>query len=725
LQKIICAKTIDYFFTICQHATKLIHLSQFNKVEMKKIVLSILTICAVTQIFAQVDRSKRPTAGPAPVIKMGTPSTFTLPNGLKVYVVENHKLPTVTYQLDLDIYPALQGKAVGYKDFVGELMTAGTKTRTKDQFNNELDGIGARISAGSDGFYASSLTKTQEQMLGLLGDMIMNPNFTDDELAKLKTETISGLQTNQDDPDAMSGNITRAMIFGDKHLYGEIPTEQTVNNITLADCKKFYATYYRPNVSYLAVVGDITPAQAKILVTKYFGKWQKGIVPVATYATPATNKGARVAICNKPGAVQSVVDVTYPIDIKPGSPDLIPLRVANNILGGGSSGRLFQNLREEHGWTYGSYSSVSEDALPNSGTFSATAKCRTEVTDSSVREIIAEMQRLRTEPVNDKDLKDIKSDMAGKFALGLEDPRTLARYAINTVKYKLPADYYTNYLKNLSGVTAADILRVSKKYITPGVAAITVAGDKNEIAEKLRPLSATGKIEYFDAFGGSVTDEPVKIAKDVTAQSVLQAHIKAVGGADAWKNIRDVTTNMELAAGPQKVDLVEIKKAPNKSFSTMKMGAMVLQKSAFDGTKGYQEVQGQKADMTEEEIAEAKDDAAFQQEIAYLGDGYKLELAGTDKVDGKDCYIVKVTKPNGKVSTNYYEIATGLKLKSSSVVDAQGQSMTISMIYSDYQDVKGGLKYPFKMKQAAGPQNFAITVKSIELNTDVKDEVFQ
>jgi zinc protease len=693
---------------------------------MKKILLSLLALASIGTTYAQVDRSKRPQPGPAPVIKMGTPSTFTLPNGLRVFVVENHKLPTVTYQLELDINPALQGKSAGYKDFIGELMMAGTKSMSKDEFNAALDGIGARMAASSEGFFASSLTKHQDKMLSLLSDMVMNPNFSQDELGKLKTQTLGGLQAAQDDPSAMSSNMANAIVYGKNHLYGEIPTEQTVNAITLDDCKKFYNSYYRPNVAYLAVVGDITPAQAKELVTKYFGKWEKAAVPKATYETPKPNAGARVAISNKSGAVQSIVNVTYPIDLKPGSPDLLPLRVASEVLGGGATGRLFQNLREKHAWTYGSYCGVDDDALPNSGTFSATANCRTEVTDSSVREIIAEMQRMRTELVSDDELKAMKTNMAGTFALSLEDPKTLARFAIRTQRYKMPKDYYANYLKNLSAVTAADVQRVAKKYLTPGVAAITVAGDKAQIAEKLKPMSATGKIEYFDAFGAPVKDEPAKaVAAGVTAESVIKKHIAAVGGQEAWKNVRDITTKMELVMQGQSLDALEVKKAPNKSLSTLTMGGMVLQKKVFDGTKGYEEQQGQKQDMDADAIAEAQDEATFQQEVGYLQKGYKLELAGTDKVDGKDVYVVKVTKPNGKTSSHYYDMTTGFKLKTTAVEDMGGQSVTISTVYSDYQDVKGGLKYPFKMKQSFGPQAFTINIKSIELNTDVSDDTFK
>jgi predicted Zn-dependent peptidase len=358
-------------------------------------------------VAQKLDRSIRPKAGPAPELQMGTAQSFVTSNGIKVYVVENHKLPVVSYSIDFDVRPELQGDMVGFQDFLGDLLTAGTKTKTKDEFNKELDMLGARLGIGSDGIFMQSLKKNSDKLLSLA------------------TEVLT---------EAMSRNITSILNFGKNHPYGEVMTEKSVENISLARCKKYFETYFRPNVAYMAIVGDITLAEAKVQVEKHFSKWQKKDVPRATYPTPKPSKGAAVAIVNKSGAVQSVIDVTYPIDMKQGHPDEIKLKVANGILGGGSTGRLFQNLRETKAWTYGSYSSFRTDELPNAGSFSATANSTTSASDSSVAEILKEMNRLRTETVSKEELEGYKNYMAGTFALGLEDPKTLARYAINEKK---------------------------------------------------------------------------------------------------------------------------------------------------------------------------------------------------------------------------------------------------------------------------------------------------
>jgi predicted Zn-dependent peptidase len=695
---------------------------------MKKIFAIALSILTTSQVYSQnFDRSIRPKPGPAPVINMADAQSFTLPNGLKVFVVENHKLPSVSFQIDIEVDPALQGSAAGYQDMIGELMSAGTKLKSKDEFNRQLDALGGSLNASSGGVYASCLTKRQNELMALLSEMILQPNFTQKELDKIKTQLLSNLANTKDDPNAMSDNLVRSLIYGKTHPYGEIVTEATVNKITLDMCKKYYNTYYKPNAAYMAVVGDITLEQAKTLVTKYLGAWKKGVVPVAKYVAPKNLNGNRVTLVNKSGAVQSVVNVTYPINLKYGTPDVLKVKVANAVLGGGSNGRLFQNLRETHGWTYGSYSSVTADKYDNAGTFSATADCQTESTDSSVGEILKEMVRMRNEAVETKLLEDIKTNMAGKFALSLEDPKTLARNAINIQKYKMPADYYKNYLKNLAAINAADVLEISKKYIKPDAAYITVAGDKNEVAAKLAKYAASGKVENFNMYGQAEKAEAkVALPTNLKGIDVINNYIAAVGGLENWTNIKDITTKMDLSVSGQSLELIEIKKAPNKYFSELKGGGMVFQKKVFNGVKGkLGGMQGEK-EMEAEDIAAMKEEANFLGEVAFLDPSYKVELKGTEKVEGKDAYVVKVTDAKGDFKLYYYDVASKLKVKSSETVEmGPGQKATVSSFFSNYQVAQGGMKLPYTIKQVAGPQVFDIKVKSFELNTGVDDKIFE
>jgi zinc protease len=329
---------------------------------MKYLILgfSLLTSVAVAQ--TKLDRSKLPADAPAPQIKIGKPETFELPNGLKVFVVENHKLPRVAVNLVLDREPLLEGDKVGTSGFAGQLMMNGTKSRTKAQLDEEVDFIGANLNTSSTGAFGRALSKNAARLFELMADVVLNPAFPQAELDKLKKQTKSALATQKDNPSAIANKVASIVMFGQNHPYGEQQTEATVDNISVADLQNYYNTYFRPNIGYLAVVGDITPAQAKALVEKSFGSWQRADVPKPTYPAPAPIAKTKIALVDRPASVQSVLSVVYPVILKPYSPESIPGSVMNDILGGGDA-RLYNNLREKHGYTYGAYSGLSSDRL--------------------------------------------------------------------------------------------------------------------------------------------------------------------------------------------------------------------------------------------------------------------------------------------------------------------------------------------------------------------------
>ncbi|XZF16185.1 insulinase family protein [Chitinophagaceae bacterium MMS25-I14] len=684
---------------------------------MKKITLSIFTLALLSSAgYAQtLDRSIRPKAGPAPEVKLGKTETFTLPNGLKVFVVENHKLPTVEYSIQLDVKPELEGDMAGYQDLIGELMTAGTKTRSKDKLNEEIDFIGASINASSKSISGGSLKKHQQKLLELMSDVALNADFKQTELDNLKTRALSGLEASKNDPDAMLKNVAAVINYGSKHPYGEVTTDATLKKATLERCKKYYSTYFRPNVAYMAVVGDITAAEVKPLIEKYFGGWQKGVVPVAQYTKAVAPAATRVAFVPRDAAVQSVIDVTYPADLKIGTQDVIKARVANAILGDGSQGRLFLNLREKHGWTYGAYSSLSPDELV--GNFTAYAKCRNAVTDSSVNEIITEMKRMQTETVDATSLQNTIAYLSGQFAIGLEDPARVAQYAINIERYKMPKDYYQNYLKSLAAVSAEDVKAISAKYISPDKANIVVVGNKDEVSKK---LEAFGKVSYYDNYGRPLkTEAPKAAAAGVTADVVYKKYVDAIGGEKALGAIKDLRITMSSQVQGMALELVEAKKTGSKYLSTVKVMGQTYQKTVLNGDKGYQEAGGKKMDMTAEEVAQTKEKADPQSDLHQAMYGNKRELKGIEKVGDADAYVVEMTSKDGKKAKEYYSVATGLKIKE---VSPEG-----SQEFSDYKEIPGtnGFKVPHSIKINQQGQAMEISVVAVEVNKGIDDASFQ
>lgn len=699
---------------------------------MKKVTITLLALSLSAGLWAQkVDRSIKPKPGPAPEIKLGKTESFTLPNGLKVYVVENHKLPVVAYSIQLDVKPELEGNMAGYRNMMSELLLSGTKTRSKDALNAEIDNMGADLDVSSNGIAASGLKKYQEKILALMSDVAMNAQIPQTELDALKKKTISGLQAEKNSPEAMVNNVGAAVNFGSKHPYGEVPTEETINNITLDRCNQYYQTYFRPNVAYMAIVGDVTLAEVKPLIEKYFGSWAKQDVPKATYTLPEQTgtKMTKVSFAPRVGAVQSVVDVTYPIDLKPGTLDVVKARVANTILGGGSQGRLFLNLREKHAWTYGAYSSIVEDE--NGGTFSSTVNCRNAVSDSSVAEILNEMGRMQTEKVSDSTLQNAITYLSGGFAIGLEDPKRVAQYAINIERYNMPKDYYQNYLKNLSSVTADDIIEISKKYIRPDHANIIVAGSKDDVADKLAKFSADGKVDYYDYVGRPIKPAEKKaVAANVSADDVYKKYIAAMGGEKAINGIKDIKTVSSGEMQGMILTITEVKKVPGKHKNevSIEMGGQkqVVQKQVFDGAKGYVDAMGQgKKDMDAEDIADAKEEADLTAPLHPEKYGIKRTLKGIEAVEGNDAYILEAVNAAGKKTLEYYDVKSGYLVRSVKSEETPKGPMSITTDFKDYKEVAGtnGYKVPYTVTIVE--QAITVKVQSVEVNKNIADTEFK
>ena len=410
---------------------------------MKKIFYLTLIMLLTVGVQAQIDRSIRPTAGPAPKIQLGDYEFFTLENGLKVIVVENHKVPKITYQLSLDIDPILEGNHAGYVSMAGELLRSGTHSKSKAEIDEAIDFIGASLNTYSTGISGSVLTKHSNEFLDIMSDVLFNPTFPAEELDKLKKQSISGIQAGKNEANAIASNINSIVTYGKDHPYGEIISEKSIESINIDQCKEYYQTYFKPNVAYLIIVGDITLKEARSQTNKYFSGWVAEEVPTHQYEFPGINTTPRVVIGNRDGAVQSVIMVSFPLDYKPGNPDAIKGSVLNTILGGGgTSTRINANLREDKAYTYGGYSSLSTDKIV--GAFNASAEVKGEATDSAMYELLYEIKRMIEEPVDVEELEKIKSKMHGSFARSLENPSTIANFVLNIKKYNLPEDYYSS-----------------------------------------------------------------------------------------------------------------------------------------------------------------------------------------------------------------------------------------------------------------------------------------
>ncbi|MEP6646750.1 MAG: insulinase family protein [Saprospiraceae bacterium] len=665
-------------------------------------------------------RAMAPKAGPAREIEIGKSTQYTLANGLKVIVVENHKIPEISYQLTIDMDRMQEKEKAGLSDITGTLLSTGTTSKTKSDIDEAVDFIGASMVTNPKGGFASSLTKHSDKILSLFSDVILRPSFPEAEFDKIKTQTLSGLQANKDDPNAISGNVSSALNFGPNHPYGEITNEITVANIKLQDTKDYYKTYFKPGNAYLVIVGDITPDVAKAKAEKYFGSWAAGKTPTYTYPFPKTLDNTAVAFVDKSGAVQSVINVTYPVDIKPGSPDEIPARVMNTVLGSGFAGRLFKNLREDKAYTYGAYSSLNSDELV--GSFSASASVRNEVTDSAIVQVLIELNKLKDQPVTTKELELAKSFIYGAFARSLENPQTVANFALNTLMYNLPPDYYQTYLQRLSAVTIDDVARMAKKYITPNKARIVVVGNKDDVYSKLSVFDKEdGKVQLYDIYANPRKDES-STPLSVTANEVVDKYLMAIGGRaklDAVSSL-DQTYSMELMGMAITAHMVQ---SSGKFHMSMTAPGMSLMKQIYDGDKGQMEQMGQKSTVEGTDLTSMKEQAIIFPERFYGEAGYTLELKGIEDVNGKPAYKIAVTTPGGSKSTEFFDKESFLKVKE--VQTAEGQGQTVTNEYGDYKAVDG-INIPYTVT-ISGPMPTPMVMKAetVKVNSNVDPSLFK
>lgn len=686
----------------------------------RKAYLGALIVLSQLAHAQKLDRSKLPNPAPAPQIKIGKVDNFTLPNGLKVYVVTNTKVPRVAFNLVLDRDPLYEGEAAGYTQAVGSLLTTGTKNRTKDQFDEETDFIGASLSASSGGIFASSLKKHSNKLMELMSDMILNPNFTQAELDKIKKQMQSGLADEKENPNAIANKITQKLIFGANHPYGEQLTSASIDKINLDICNNFYNTYFKPNIGYLAVVGDITSVEARTMVQKYLGAWKSGQVPKHSIATNQQIDRTKVIIVDRPNALQSVINIVNPAKLVLGSPDVIKSNIANDILGGDEA-RLFNNLREKHGYTYGAYSSLQPDR--HIGKFTASASVRNAVTDSSISEMLKEINLMVNTKPEKEELDRTKSNRSGSFVFSLERPQTIANFAINTARYNLPLDYYSNYLKAIEATTAEEVQEMAQKYIKPNNALIIVVGKALEIADKLKKF---GPIEYYDVEGNKTKapEAPKAAPVGLTAQAVLGKYIDAIGGSTKIAAINDLVMDMKgnIPNGPE-LNAVITKKAPGKSLQEIKIMGNTMQKVVVDGTMAYSEQRGQKNVQKDAELAVSLAKAKLFYEVNPLAAGLQTRITGTEQIDGADCN--KIEFKIGESSwTEYYDAKTGLKVRSTESQKGPQGEVQINIDYKDYKAVEGVLM-PHTIVQNMGPMKIELKASTITVNKGVDDALFK
>jgi len=666
-------------------------------------------------ITMQAQDRPQPKPGPAPTINVKKPETFTLKNGLKVMVVENHKLPRVSYTLTLDNPPYAEGDKKGVADLTSSMIGKGSKKISKDTFNEEVDFLGANISFSSNGANASGLSKYSGRILELMAEGALHPVFTQEEFDKEKAKLLEGIKSQEKSVTAVASRVENVLAFGKSHPSGEYLSEESINKVSLNDVVLNYNTYFVPGNAYLVVIGDVNTKEVKKTVEKLFGSWKKAIAPQLTYSDPKNVQYSQINFVDMPNAVQSEIALVNTVNLKMTDKDYFATLLANQILGGGGEGRLFLNLREKHGWTYGAYSSIGSGKYVTK--FRSSASVRNAVTDSAVVEFFNELKRIKTDLVSAEDLKNAKAKYIGNFVMQIEKPATIARYALNTATQNLPEDFYENYIKNISAVTPEDIRNAANKYFLSDNTRIVVVGKAADVLPGLQSLKTP--IFYFDKYGNP-TEKPAvnkPIPAGVTAKTVFDNYIKAIGGEKAVAGVKSLATVSTASIQGQALELISKHTSDSKSLMEMKVAGMTMSKQVVSDKAAYAVQQGQRKDYTAEEFKEKKENAAAFPELAYAKRA-DLKIKGIETVNGADAYAIE----NGK-TTLYYDVKTGLKVGEAKTMERGGQKMTQMVTYGDYKEVKG-IKVPYKTIMNVG-MDLDFTTSDVKINEGVTAADFQ
>lgn len=462
---------------------------------MKKTMITFVMILFaalnVTVQAQQPDRTNPPALPAPPQLHLPSVQQFELSNGLKVYFMEKTQVPLI--QLNLVVKTGTvndpAGKA-GLANFTMDMMDEGAAGMSSLQLADAIDYLGAQISTGSDFHFCNVDLHTPlskfDEALKLYAEIILHPDFPESEMNRLLKERLTRIMQWHDQPTAIASIAFNKLLFGKDHHYGEavLGNEASLNSMKPDDLKKFYSTYFKAGNAFLVAVGDIKKEDLKNKLEASFGKWEKGSVKIKEIKDAPQVNDRTVYIIDKPGSAQSVIYIGR-VGLPRSTSDYYPLTVMNTILGGSFTSRLNQNLREEHGYTYGAGSRFSFRV--NAGPFYASSSVQTEVTDKALTEFFNELNGIR-EPIPEEELNRAKNYVALGYPADFQTAQSIAGKIEEMTEYNLPADYFDNFVSNILSVKDADVNKAAKKYIEPDKMIVVVVGDKSKIEEGIKAL---------------------------------------------------------------------------------------------------------------------------------------------------------------------------------------------------------------------------------------------
>jgi zinc protease len=460
---------------------------------------------ASTPVSKVERKNKAPLSGDVLRVNLPKPLETKLANGLTVLIVEDHRFPTVTVQLQINGAGALFENAnlPGLASVTAQMLREGTNSRSSKQIAEAADRLGANFGASADfgsavtTFSASGLRDNFSSWFELATDVLLHPSFPADELEKLKQRLRVQLRQQRSSANFLLAERFNRAVYGSHPAAKVSLTTDSIEAITPEILAKWHGERYVPQNAILGFAGDVRAAELISFLQKTLGRWQPTALKEILPPNPAPSTERRIFLVDRPNSVQTSVALGN-IAIDRRSPDYVPMVVMNHLLGGGPAARLFLNLREEKGYTYGVYSDFTAIRYP--GPWRAGGDMRTEVTGDAMVEFLKEIRRIRDEKVSDRELADTKRAITARFALSLEQPTGVLGFAMVRKTYGFPPDYWDTYPAKVMAVTAEDVQRIARKYLDPETMQIVAVGD----AQKIKPaLQKYGSVQLYDSNGAA------------------------------------------------------------------------------------------------------------------------------------------------------------------------------------------------------------------------------
>ena len=643
---------------------------------------------------------------------------FDLDNGLHVYVVENHQVPTVTFSLVIRGGEAKDpvGKS-GMVSMMADMLGKGTTSRTAQQTSDALDGVGARISANTVGesitVSGAALVKHSDLLFTILAEQLTQATFPEDEFAKLKEQYLASVASQRGNAGELAQALSRKVVYGFSSPLAQRQTEASVNAITREDLTSFYAQHLAPNIASMAVVGDVNPAEVKKMLNKKLAAWKSNPSVPMVQLPDQDVAPAGVYFVPRPGSVQSSIVVGAAI---PGvsNPDHLALNVATSYFGSGFGSILFETLRETYSYTYSPFGYVTRGGSYNR--LSTGAEVRSSVTDSALNVILTEVSRIAAEGPDPVKLERRIALMAGQYRLAFEEPATVAAILQNAWLSRVPLKDATTYDKRLEQVGFADVQKAVRKYYSPFQLRIAVVGSP-EIKSKLEQFGPI--YEYTLDLEPATADDYEPVSMSVA--DVVKAHRSALGG-DAVDAVSAAamtgTATMKMQGRSMNGTVTRKMMVPNKEFASINLG-MMRQEQWFNGSQGWVSLNGgAPGEMKPEEVAKAAAETRLFPGLALTENGVKAKVLGKK---GNELFVA-VTMESGSEQTMVFDATSMLLLRVEKVEPTPQGPITNLEKFMNYTAVNG-VQFPLQVVTQNSIYSLTYDL-SVQVNTGVTDADF-